>query len=160
MRVAGESWESIATALGMKGGAPAAHRAVSRYFGRVPQPDREMLRGVARARGEHLWRRALGEVERTEGAPAAVRAAVDVLRRHAALDGLDDPVRIDINDPSAEEFRRFVELAARGAGYEVPQRQTRSRQTSMLWMRRWSRTTVLILDHGLTHAAVCASLTR
>lgn len=118
MRVAGHGWDDIARTLGMKGGAPAAHRAVSRYFGRVPQPDREMLREVARQRTEMLWLRAAEKVEEAPS-PATIRAAVAVLERAAKLDGLDAPSRVEIN-PDNAEFIALVEAAARGMGIAAP----------------------------------------
>lgn len=120
LRVAGASWEEVARMVGY-GNASNAYRAVKNYFGQVPQIDREMLRGMARARGEMLWLRALQQVERTEGAPAAIRAAVAVLERHARLDGLDAPTKVDVNGPDPLEFERFVRLAAIGAGLSIPE---------------------------------------
>lgn len=119
MRVAGGSWEEIARSLGMKGGAPAAYRAVKNYFGAVPQPDREMLREIARQRGERLWLRAAAAVEEMPS-PAAIRAAVAVLERAAKLDGLDAPTKVEVHDPDHAEFTAFVELAAKGAGMALP----------------------------------------
>lgn len=119
MRVAGGSWEDIAKALDMKGGAPAVYRAVKNYFGSVPQPDREMLREIARQRGERLWLRAVAAVEEMPS-PAAIRAAVAVLERVAKLDGLDKPTRVSVA-PDNETFEALVELAAKGAGIELPE---------------------------------------
>lgn len=118
MRVAGHGWDEIAKTLGMKGGAPAAHRAVSRYFGKVPQPDREMLREVARQRTEMLWLRAAEKVEETPS-PATIRAAVAVLERASKLDGLDAPSRVEVT-PENAEFVAIIEAAARGMGIAVP----------------------------------------
>lgn len=121
LRVAGGSWEDIAQALGMRGGAPAAHRAVKNYFGTVPQIDREMLRGIARARGEVVWLRALKALEASNGAPAAVRAAISVLERQARLDGLDAPTKVEVKQPDELEFEQVVRLAAVGAGLALPE---------------------------------------
>lgn len=118
MRVAGGGWDEIAKALGMRGGAPAAYRAVKNYFGKVPQPDREMLREIARQRAERLWLRAAAAVEEAPS-PAAIRAAVAVLERAAKLDGLDAPSRVEVN-PDHAEFVVLVEAAARGLGIAAP----------------------------------------
>ncbi|GAB3599403.1 hypothetical protein GCM10027408_20340 [Microbacterium tumbae] len=119
MRVAGGGWDDIAKALGMRGGAPAAYRAVKNYFGSVPQPDREMLREIARQRGERLWLRAAAAVEDAP-TPAAIRAAVSVLERAARLDGLDQPTRVAVA-PDDEQFTALVEAAARGLGLPLPE---------------------------------------
>lgn len=119
LRVAGLSWDAIAKAVGYENKSNA-YRAVMHYFDAVPQPDRALLREVARQRGEHLWRRALQAVEKTEGSPAAIRAAVAVLDRHARLDGLDEPARLEVSHPEDELFQDFVAAAARGLGVEIP----------------------------------------
>lgn len=119
MRVAGGGWEDIAKALGMRGGAPAAYRAVKNYFETVPQPDREMLREIARQRGERLWLRTAAAVE-DNPTPAMIRAAVSVLERASKLDGLDQPTRVAVA-PEHQTFTTFVELAAKGAGMELPE---------------------------------------
>ncbi|WP_314475150.1 hypothetical protein [uncultured Microbacterium sp.] len=118
MRVAGGGWDDIAKALGMKGGAPAAYRAVKNYFGKVPQVDREMLREIARQRGERLWLRAAAAVEEAPS-PAAIRAAVAVLERVAKLDGLDAPSRVEVS-PEAADFMAVIDAAARGMGLVLP----------------------------------------
>ncbi|MBW1639565.1 hypothetical protein G3H63_10855 [Microbacterium resistens] len=119
LRVAGVSWDGIAKAVGFADKS-AAYRAVNNFFGGVPQPDRGMLREVARQRGEHLWRRAFQAVEETKGSPAAIRAALAVLERHARLDGLDEPNRVEVNMPDGEDFQRLVAAAAAGMGLEIP----------------------------------------
>ncbi|MFT4234309.1 MAG: hypothetical protein QM607_04815 [Microbacterium sp.] len=93
LRVAGRSWEDIAREVGFSD-APHAHRAVRNFFGSVPQPAREELRELARARGEVVFRQALEDV--LDQRPGAVRAAVAVLQRQAALDGLDEPTRAHV----------------------------------------------------------------
>lgn len=119
MRVAGHGWDEIAKMLGMRGGAPAAHRAVSRYFGRVPQPDRELLREIARQRGEMLWAKAAEAVEEMPS-PATIRAAVAVLERASRLDGLDAPAEVKLNAVDDVQFNRLLEAAARGMGMPLP----------------------------------------
>lgn len=51
---------------------------------------------------------------------AAVRAGLAIVDRYAKLNGLDAPVEINVNMPGSEEFQQFVQLAALGAGMEVP----------------------------------------
>lgn len=119
MRVAGGGWDEIAKSLGMRGGAPAAYRAVKNYFGKVPQPDRNMLREIARQRGERLWLRAAAAVEEAPS-PAAIRAAVAVLERAAKLDGLDAPSHVQVSSPDEASFHAMVEAASRGLGLALP----------------------------------------
>lgn len=119
LRVAGGDWALIAREVGYAN-ASNAYRAVQRFFGQVPDVDRAMLRGVARARGEALWMRAFAEVERSKGAPVAVRAAVAVLERHARLDGLDAPSQVSVSAVDEQSFQRVVELAALGMGFAAP----------------------------------------
>lgn len=47
-----------------------------------------MLRGIARARGEVIWLRAFKALEASNGAPAAVRAAIAMLERQALEQGV------------------------------------------------------------------------
>jgi hypothetical protein len=94
---------------------------VKNYFGTVPQIDREMLRGIARARGEVVWLRALKALEASNGAPAAVRAAISVLERQARLDGLDAPTKVEVQQPEEMEFDRIVRLAAVAGGLSIPE---------------------------------------
>ncbi|WP_156759646.1 hypothetical protein [Microbacterium karelineae] len=106
LRVAGFTWEEIADQVGFSD-APGAHRAVKNFFDDVPQPDREQLRELARERGEALWKQAFADA--LEQRPGAVRAAVAVMQRQAALDGLDAPTRTEV---SLETDREIDELVA------------------------------------------------
>ncbi|MFJ6652818.1 hypothetical protein ACIQLJ_08495 [Microbacterium sp. NPDC091313] len=119
MRVSGIGWDEIAARLGLHG-APNTHRAVKNYFGSVPQPDRELLRTMARERGEALWRRAFESVEKSEGSAAAIRVAVDVLRRQAALDGLDQPTQVEFT-PTHDDLQRFVATVVAAHGLAAPE---------------------------------------
>ena len=62
MRVAGAPREEIAAVVGYSCDANAI-RAVKRVFGRLPTPDREMVREVWRERHEVVWRIALQDAE-------------------------------------------------------------------------------------------------
>lgn len=52
---------------------------------------------------------------------AAVRAATGLVDRYARLNGLDAPVKVEVNMPEQAELERFVHLAAVGAGLAVPE---------------------------------------
>lgn len=118
LRVMGATWDAVARDLGMSSPA-AAYRCVKNFFGSVPQPDRDMLREIARQRGERLWLRAAAELEKNPS-PAMIRAAVAVLDRAARLDGLDAPTRTEYVPPTDDEFSRVLAAAARGLGMKLP----------------------------------------
>lgn len=94
--------------------AATACRAVSRYFGTLPQHDREESRTLWRARMEQLWRLSLRDA--TEQRPGAVRASVAIAQRVAQMDGLDAPTRLEIRDPDALEFEQVVAALAAANG--------------------------------------------
>lgn len=104
-RVAGLTWAQVAELVGFSDGT-AANRAVSRYFGGLPQFDRDDYRQLWRDRLETLWRASARDV--AEQRPGAVRSAVAVAQRAAALDGLDEPAELRLYTPGAEEFMRVV----------------------------------------------------
>lgn len=114
LRVAGRTWEQVAAAVGYTDAANCV-RAVRTYFGTLPAPARDELRELARARGEALWSQAFQDA--LERRPGAVRAAVALLQRQAALDGLDEPSRAHVEVTGAE----FDELVARLSGILAPQ---------------------------------------
>ena len=117
LRVAGGSWAEIASIVGFSDDT-AACRAVKNYFGELPQVDREEARAMWRARHELLWRKALEDVNK--GKPGGVRAGVAVMRSASLLDGLDQPHRIEVTDPTANELGDFVRQLARVAGANLP----------------------------------------
>ncbi len=51
---------------------------------------------------------------------AAVRAGLSIVDRFARLHGLDAPTEVTVRMPGNEDFNKFIELAARGQGMEVP----------------------------------------
>lgn len=109
LRVAGKSWDDIAADLGYENHSNVI-RAVRTHFGTLPSPAREELRALARARGEVVWSQALRDV--LEQRPGAVRAAVAVLQRQSALDGLDQPHRLHV-EVGDDDMRELVaELSA------------------------------------------------
>jgi hypothetical protein len=120
LRVAGASWRQVCEIVGYSNEANAV-RAVRRYFGRLPQPDHEELRGLWRERHELLWRQTQDSIR--EDKPGALRAGVAVARSAAQLDGLDRPAELAIYYPSDEEFNATIaalkELVAAGRPKEA-----------------------------------------
>lgn len=100
----GATWEQAAEVAGLSDG-PNAHRAVTRAFGGVPQPDREELRTLWRDRLESLWRVSVQDAH--DRRPGAVTAGVRVTQAAAALDGLNAPVEVVVT-PSTAEIEAFV----------------------------------------------------
>jgi hypothetical protein len=98
--------------------APTAHRAVKRWFGRVPEIDPDESRAMWRERLELLWRQSL--TDSTQQRPGAVRAAVAVAQRAAALDGLDAPTRVEVYNPTVAEIAEYVQNMRASLG-DVPE---------------------------------------
>jgi AraC-like DNA-binding protein len=88
LRVGGLTWDQVADSCGYANKQNAA-RAVRRHLGAIPQPDREATWLLWHERLELLWQRALRDVE--DGKPGAMRAAVSLAQRVAAMQGLDSP---------------------------------------------------------------------
>lgn len=109
-RVAGATWTQAAAIAGFSDDT-AACRAVKRFYGRLPQPTREDLRGLWRERLEALWRQTVKDVAQQR--PGAVRSGVAVAQRAAALDGLDEPTRLEVHTPTQEEFMQIVAAATK-----------------------------------------------
>lgn len=105
-RVAGNTWAESAAVAGF-GDGPAACHAVKNYFGTLPQVDREDRRDLWRERYEALWRIALQDAEQSR--PGALRAAVAVGQRAAALDGLDAPTSVKVESPKAAQLEALVQ---------------------------------------------------
>jgi hypothetical protein len=120
LRVAGTGWDEIAELTGYSSRQNVI-RAVQRYTGTLPTVDAESLRLLSRERGEFLWAHASEEVQRSKGGPAAVRAATDVLRHQASIDGLtQQTVRVQ-TDPTPEEMHRWAEALLQSVGMSLPQ---------------------------------------
>jgi len=117
MRVQGYTWDAIAQATGYHDGG-TAYRAVKNYFGQVPVIDHEMQRQIARERTEFLQRKALEQVDASPS-PANIRAAVETLRRAAALDGLDSAMKVAV-EASSDEIRAWAERMIQLAGAKMP----------------------------------------
>lgn len=115
-RVAGNTWAGVAELVGFAD-ASTACRAVRTYFGTLPQHDREETRSLWRERHEVVWRQTIKDMAKDK--PGATRAAVAVARSAALLDGLDQPHRIELTNPSNDELSMFVQRLAIAAGAEL-----------------------------------------
>jgi hypothetical protein len=115
-RVAGLTWAEAAEIAGFSSAGNAC-RAVTRYFGTVPSIEREDQRALWRERLEYLWAQARVDVQQQR--PGAIRAGVALAQRASALDGLDAPVRVQIN-PDAEKLDELVHklVAMQGIHHE------------------------------------------
>lgn len=102
MRIQGATWSQIATACEYSSKS-AAYTAVMRVFREMPEVDREAQRKVWDARLEALWGYAMRDV--SEQRPGAVRAAVALAQRSAAMHGIDAPATVT---PSAEYLEHYV----------------------------------------------------
>lgn len=101
---AGVSWNQLA--------APRIRRQVRGPPRRQPaclgnlQPSRDLARVVWRTRGEMVWRQALADV--LDRRPGAVRAALSLMQRASALDGLDALAHEDWRTPAYAEIARWA----------------------------------------------------
>lgn len=117
-RVLGATWREAAQVAGYSDASNAV-RAVRGVYGELPKVERDDLRHLWRTRLEKVWRQAYADVlERRSG---AVTAAVRVAGAAAALDGLDEPTRVALSNPTADEIERWVAevLALRGTQHPV-----------------------------------------
>jgi hypothetical protein len=107
-RIAGGSWKQAAAVAGYSD-ANAAMKGVRTAYGQTPRVDREALRNLWRERLEWAWRQVVTDM--TDRRPGAVTAAVRVAGMAVALDGLAEPVRVDM--AITDTFDRLTaELAA------------------------------------------------
>lgn len=117
MRVAGAPWSVIAAQVGYHDDANAI-RAVRTYAGSIPKPDRAASRELWRERLELLWSHARKDV--AEGKTGALRAAVAVAQRAAALDALDEPTLAVMVSPSQQELSAVLDAMLTRSGHELP----------------------------------------
>jgi AraC-like DNA-binding protein len=103
-RVAGATWQQVAELTGYSS-PENAMRAVRTVYGQVPRIDRDDLRHLWRDRLEALWRQVLRDL--SEQRPGAVTAAVRVMQAAAALDGLNEAVKVDLG--VSETFQKITE---------------------------------------------------
>jgi hypothetical protein len=96
-RVAGATWREAAEMAGFSAENHAID-AVRNAFGRVPVVDREALRHLWRERLERAWRQVCADM--SERVPGATTAAVRIVTAAAALDGLNEPhkVNVEVNE--------------------------------------------------------------
>jgi len=90
---------------------------VKAFYGTLSELDQEEPRGLWRARHEQLWRPSQRAIH--DDKPGSLRAAVAVARSAAQLDGLDQPTRVELRQPDAEQFEAVVDmlvLSHRGVG--------------------------------------------
>lgn len=92
-RVAGATWAQAAEIAGYKD-RDSCNRQVKRVYGQLPPVDRNELRNLWRDRLEVMWRQS--QLDMREQRAGAVTAAVRVTTAAAALDGLADPVKVDV----------------------------------------------------------------
>ena len=104
LRVAGHTWRHAAEVVGYSS-PQAAMAAVRKQYGEVPRLDREDLRNLWRERLEVTWQHVLNDMG--DQKPGAVTAAVRVMQAAAALDGLNEAVRVDLS--VSETFKMITE---------------------------------------------------
>ena len=92
-RVAGATWQDAATIAGYANGENAI-RAVRQVYGTLPAIERAELRQLWRDRLELAWRQSARDV--AEQRLGAITAAVRVASAACALDGLNEPARVDV----------------------------------------------------------------
>ena len=110
MRVAGIPWARVAGELGYAN-PQNAMRAVRELYGTMPEIDTGTARALLRDRAEKVWMQI--QVDMREQRPGATRAAIAVLQRMAALDGLDAAAKLELVTPTDDEMHRVVhELVA------------------------------------------------
>jgi hypothetical protein len=93
VRVAGGSWRQAAQVAGYSDDQ-AAMKGVRTCYGMLPKPTREDLRDLWRDRLEKAWRQVC--VDMAEQRAGATTAAVRVANMAIQLDGLAEPVRVNV----------------------------------------------------------------
>lgn len=113
-REQGATWRQAADLAGFSDPANCI-RAVRNANGSLPRVAIDEVREVWRERMEDLWLEALEDVRNRR--PGAVRAAVAIAQRSAALSGLDAPTVTAFYTPTAQEKVDWLNntLAALGA---------------------------------------------
>jgi len=105
-RLHGATWREAARVAGYTDQANA-RRAVERWMGDVPGPEREVQREILREQTQAVLRQALQDVR--DRRPGAVTAAVRVLDLQMRLDGLGAPTRVSLVDPTTEEIEALAD---------------------------------------------------
>lgn len=103
-RVHGATWREAAKMAGYSSDSVAID-GVKAAFGGVPVIDREQLRHLWRERLERAWRQCCADMG--ERVPGATTAAVRIVTAAAALDGLNEPTKVDVAfDPFLNMFSK------------------------------------------------------
>ena len=102
-RVLGASWAQAAEVAGFADDTTALH-AVRNAYGQLPKLDREELRTLWRERLEVAWRQVFKDM--AEQRAGATTAGVRVAGLAMTLDGLAEPVRVDMT--ISDTFERLT----------------------------------------------------
>jgi hypothetical protein len=115
-RVLGMDWAAAARYAGYADAATAC-RGVHNFFGKLPQIDTDERRRLWQDRLEYLWRNVVHELQETPAGRNAgnLRAATAIAQRAAALDGLDQPSRLEVYRPDDAEKIAVVAALRRQA---------------------------------------------
>lgn len=113
LRVSGASFETIATTLGLSGGAPAALRVVTDELashGEDSKDARERLRAETNMVLDAALHSCSGKAMNPEHDEhlVALRTLITVLDRRAKLNGLDAPTEMIVHNPTQTEIDQWV----------------------------------------------------
>lgn len=122
LRLAGATWQEIATSLGY----PTARQALIATEKALEKQlsdgnDREKMRQLASARLERLLRSVWGKAidpDNPEHLIAATKAR-EIIDRHAKLFGLDAPTEVVVHNPTQMELESWVARVVMAAGPHV-----------------------------------------
>lgn len=93
-RVAGATWAQAAQVAGFNSDTHAIE-AVKSIFGTLPKLTRDELRNLWRDRLERSWRQVC--LDMADRVPGATTASVRIATAAITLDGLAEPVKVDLN---------------------------------------------------------------
>jgi hypothetical protein len=110
-RVTGSTWREAAE-IGGYSSDKHAMNAARRVYGELPRIDRDELRRLWRDRLESAWRQVAEDMR--DRVPGATTAAVRIVTAAAALDGLNEPTKVDV---SADDFLGLFTRELNDAGF-------------------------------------------
>lgn len=110
-RVTGSTWREAAQLAGYSS-PQHAMQAANRIYGELPRIDRDELRRLWRDRLEATWRQCCTDM--ADRVPGATTAAVRIVTAAAALDGLNEPTKVDV---SADDFLGLFTRELNDAGF-------------------------------------------
>ena len=124
MRLAGATWNEIATALGYptaRTALVATEKALERELRHTD--DREKMRRLAGARLDRLLRSVWSKAIDTQSPDQllAVSKAREVIADHRKLFGLDAPVEVVVHNPTQAELEAWVAKVSQVAIPKVPE---------------------------------------